>query len=106
LSTNVKPPAPEMAFRTRGADCLAGEVDLSTISRIRAVIGRLLADAAVGRIVVELDRVTFLDSSGIGTLVGCKRQAIDAGKRMQVNGAAGRVADVFDLVGVTEFLTG
>jgi len=48
--------------------------------------------------------VSFLDSSGIGALVQCKRLAADAGKHIRVIGAAGQVADVLNLVGVTAFL--
>ncbi len=83
---------------------LLGDVDLSTKPQIQAEISSLVSDPSVERIIVDLSGVTFLDSSGIGTLVGCKRLAADAGTGVQVVGAAGQVAEVLDLVGVSAFL--
>ena len=47
---------------------VAGEVDIATVTRLRE---RLFELAASGRtLVVDLDQVSFIDSSGLAALVG------------------------------------
>jgi anti-sigma B factor antagonist len=50
---------------------VAGEVDIATVPRLRE---RLAALAASGRpLIVDLDRVTFIDAAGLGVLAGAAR---------------------------------
>lgn len=82
---------------------LAGEVDLSSVDVLLKGQGDALADAATGRlhgVVVDLDRVTFLDSTGIGALVGGFREASAAGLTYRVENPHGPVARVLDVSGV------
>jgi anti-sigma B factor antagonist len=85
---------------------LGGELDLAAKSAINDVVSRRLADAAITRLVIDLAGVTFIDSSGIGTLIGCRNLADHAGKTLQAIGAQGRVARVLDLTGVRDLLRG
>ena len=85
---------------------LGGELDLAAKPAVNDLVSRRLADAAITRLVIDLTDVTFIDSSGIGTLIGCRNLADRAGKTLQVIGAHGRVARVLDLTGVGELLRG
>jgi anti-sigma B factor antagonist len=61
--------------RERGLEivAVAGEIDISTVPRLRE---RLLALAEGGQLlVVDLDQVTFIDSAGLGALIGAARRA-------------------------------
>lgn len=52
---------------------VTGDIDISTVTELR---GRLLELAGSGRtLIVDLNRVTFIDSAGLGTLVGAARRA-------------------------------
>lgn len=53
---------------------VTGEVDLSTAPRLREAIVEAIADGAT-RLVVDLDHVEFLDSTGLGVLVGGLKRA-------------------------------
>ena len=57
---------------------VAGEIDISTVTRLRE---RLFELAASGRpLVVDLDRVSFIDSAGLAALVGAaKRTDVHSG---------------------------
>jgi len=56
---------------------LAGDIDISTVSELRECLFEL---ADTGRtLIVDLNRVTFIDSAGLGVLVGAYRQAIERG---------------------------
>jgi anti-anti-sigma factor len=82
---------------------LAGEIDLSSVDVLLRAQGEALASAASRRlrgVVVDLDHVTFLDSTGIGALVGGFRQAATAGLSYQLENPRGPVARVLDVAGV------
>jgi anti-sigma B factor antagonist len=50
-----------------------GEIDLSTVSQLRERLFEL-ADSG-GTLIVDLNRVTFIDSAGLGALVSAARRA-------------------------------
>ena len=49
------------------------------------------------KIVFDLSRVSYLDSSGIGTLVMCSAKVKEAGGKLRVTGAEGHVKTVFKI---------
>ncbi|WP_189170650.1 STAS domain-containing protein [Pilimelia anulata] len=52
---------------------VGGEVDVYTAPRLREELVRLI-DSGTRRIVVDLGRVDFLDSTGLGVLVGAMKK--------------------------------
>jgi len=52
---------------------VAGDVDISSVARLRECLFEL-ADGG-GTLIVDLNRVAFIDSSGLGALVGVARRA-------------------------------
>ncbi len=55
----------------------AGEVDLASAEQLRD--GLVTAETAADRsLVIDLRAVSFIDSTGIGELVGCQRRCRDA----------------------------
>jgi anti-sigma B factor antagonist len=61
--------------RERGVVIAAvtGDIDISTVTRLRERLFEL-ADSG-GTLIVDLNRVTFIDSAGLGALVGAARRA-------------------------------
>lgn len=53
---------------------LLGDVDLAMVGSMRRQLHDLVVEGHT-EIAVELDGVTFMDSSGLGVLVGAQRQA-------------------------------
>ena len=53
---------------------LMGELDVYTVSSVRATLDGLLLDGA-SPVVVDLTDLTFMDSSGLGTLVAAHKKA-------------------------------
>jgi anti-sigma B factor antagonist len=85
---------------------LIGELDLAAIPILRdAVDEQLKADEVTG-LAIDLSGLTFLDSSGIGMLLTCQRQAHAVGRTFTATGAQGIVARVLDVSGVGPHLAG
>jgi anti-sigma B factor antagonist len=65
--------------RERGLVIVAvtGEIDISTVSQLRE---SLFEQAESGSdVIVDLDQITFIDSAGLGALVGASRRAEASG---------------------------
>jgi anti-sigma B factor antagonist len=84
-----------------GSVCLAvaGEVDVKTCAQLEAAIRSSLREGNLTRLVVDLEKVTFLDSQGIAILMGS--YSVAARDRI-----AFRVANSHDIVRRTLEITG
>jgi len=82
---------------------VAGEVDMSTVQPLRSAIVDVL-DRGAPELVVDLDAVTFLDSTGISVLVLGRRTATGTGTRYRVVNARDMVARVLEVTGVRDYL--
>ena len=82
---------------------VAGEIDMQVAPRLTEAIGDLLRDGH-DRVVVDLSAVTFLDSSGLASLVDGYHQAKQEQATYRVCGAHGIVLRVLDVSGVAELL--
>jgi anti-sigma B factor antagonist len=81
---------------------LSGAIDLSVSARVTAVAEQALARGPRA-ITVDLSDTTFLDSSGIGALVGLTNQASATGAPpVKLVAGPANVMRVLDIVGVTE----
>ena len=82
----------------------SGEVDLSTTPALREQLRSPVAQAPV--VVLDLREVTFMDSSGLGAIVGQHKRAREHGFRfaVAVGGATGveRILVLSQLIGVLE----
>lgn len=80
-----------------------GEVDVSNADELRdAVDAALSLDAP--EVTVDLSQVPYIDSTGIGVLVGAAHRAADAGKKLVVASPQKNVARVLGLLGVADDL--
>ncbi len=81
---------------------LIGEVDLRTSPSLRSRLMHLLQDNPA-RIVVDLTRVSYMDSSGVGTLVEAKRLVERKGGQLVLAGLQPRVRSVFEITQLHTF---
>jgi len=78
---------------------VTGEVDVTTGFRLRDPLHELV-ERTIWHHVVDLRAVTFLDSTGLGILVGDHKRLRERGGSLQVVCAPGLVARVFRLTAV------
>ena len=81
-----------------------GEVDVSNADVLRTAVSALIERDGIQRVEVDLAEVPYIDSTGIGVLVGAKHRAAEVGKHMQAVNAQPNVARIFGMLGVDEIV--
>lgn len=61
---------------------LRGELDVATVGRLRAALAPIVEDNSVTKVVVDLVEVTFIDSTGLMTLLNALRRLVRRGGRL------------------------
>jgi anti-anti-sigma factor len=80
-----------------------GRIVSDTASELRDAVKPLIPEG--GRILIDLTDVEHLDSSGLGTLVGLKASALNAGYcRLELVNLSPRIADLLRLTKLTQLL--
>jgi anti-sigma B factor antagonist len=83
---------------------VSGELDLATAPQLEAVF-EALEPARSDRVVVDLEAVTFLDSSGIRALVRAKRRFDRLGAALAVEAVSPPARQVLEISGVLDLLS-
>ncbi|MGQ9496960.1 MAG: STAS domain-containing protein [Desulfotomaculales bacterium] len=79
---------------------LKGEIDLNTCDVLRSELDRLLKLHNSPHLVLNLGDVVFVDSSGLGVILGRYRQLTEANKRLAIVGLQPQVKRAFELSGL------
>lgn len=84
---------------------LAGEIDLRSSPGLRSELLQL-SDRKPAKVVINLEGITYVDSSGVGTLVEFKRRSErGGGGRVVLFGLQPRVRSVFEITKLDQFFT-
>lgn len=78
---------------------VAGEIDVYTVPALRDRLDAVI-DRGEHDLVVDLSEVTFMDSTGLGVLVGRLKLIRAAGGSMRLVSAQDRVLKVFAITGL------
>lgn len=78
---------------------VSGEVDISNADKLRTAIDRAM-DEPAGEVRLDFADVGYIDSTGVGVLVGAARSADEHVKRFSVVRAQPTVMRVVQLLGV------
>lgn len=81
-----------------------GDLDLMTAEPFRRTLDETLARTRVRNLYINLSGVTFLDSSGLGVLLGRYKRLRAAGGRMGLVAPSPAVQQVIDLAGLHKFM--
>lgn len=79
---------------------IAGELDHCAAPQIRQMLDDLLTDPTVTHLTLDLENLTFMDSSGIGVLLGRLRALQMRGGAMSVKNMQPPVEKLFRLSGM------
>ncbi|MBR5547877.1 MAG: anti-sigma factor antagonist [Clostridia bacterium] len=79
---------------------IAGELDHFAAPQIRRMLDDVIRDPAVTDVVLDLEKLTFMDSSGIGVLLGRLRILQSRGGTLSVRNMQPSVEKLFRLSGL------
>lgn len=84
----------------------AGEIDLYTAPRLHSELAAVIANSApASRIVVDMSRVEFCDSTGMNVLLSCLRQARDRGGELELAAPRPAVRKILQVTGLDSVFT-
>lgn len=83
---------------------ITGELDQCSAQGIRRELDALLEDRRVRRLVMDMQDMTFMDSSGIGVVLGRYRQLAARGGSVAVRRMNSHVTRIFNLSGMGQII--
>lgn len=76
---------------------LSGEVDLYNANKIKDNIANHLKHSTARNIIINLDEVTYIDSTGIGTLISIRQMISGARGELRLIHVTNSVKKIFEL---------
>ncbi|MBQ3077626.1 MAG: anti-sigma factor antagonist [Clostridia bacterium] len=93
-----------MEEKDRLIACISGEIDHHSALALREKVDRQIAALRPKELVIDLAAVDFMDSSGLGFIMGRYRSMAALRGRVVVAGAKGRVEAVLVMAGVYRYV--
>jgi len=97
-SMNLKVTPRRVDDNTQALD-LEGEVDVYTAPALRQEIMDQV-DAGVKNLLINLEKVEYLDSTGLGILIGGVKRMKEQGGSMLLVGPSARITRIFEITGL------
>lgn len=82
---------------------LEGRLNMVSAPRLKATVDKVVEDGTT-RVAVDLSKVVFMDSSGLGALIGGLKKARQAGGDLRIAGANDQVSTVLRLTNLDRVL--
>src|SRR5690348_9636365 len=99
----------QLLLHMAGEDVLVlgarGEIDIATVGQVKEAATLAISSRDYRCLVVDLTRVTFIDSSGLHALTDLHNQMKAAGGEFRVVNANPNAAKLFELTGLDRLLT-
>lgn len=98
----------DLRLRTRNVEAatlveIGGEIDLQSAPQLRAGLLKT-SDVPSPHVVIDLSEVSFIDSTGVGVLVGALKRARANGGEVHFCGVQARVRRVLEITGLLGLL--
>ncbi len=97
----------DLSYEVRGnyAEIKAvGRLNMVSAPKLREIVADVVA-AGSNRILVNLEQTPFMDSSGLGALIGCLKAARQAGGDLRIAAVQPQVQMVLGLTSMDKVLT-
>ena len=96
----------DLETETEGSSALIrirGDLDLQVVEQVTDALTRIESEEPE-LLVIDLSRVTFMDSSGMGTVAAAHIRALEAGRRFAIVRPPAGVRQAFDRTGLNEVI--
>jgi anti-sigma B factor antagonist len=97
LEVSVEPVGDTVVLR------LVGHLDISTTATLWSCLDAL--DPRFGEVELDLSRMSFLDSTGLGQLINARRRFADEGRVLVLRHPSDHARFVFDLTGLGDLIS-
>ena len=77
-----------------------GEIDVATAPGLQDYLNKVIGRGG-GPVVVDLTAVTFIDSTGLGVLIGAQKYCDEAVRELRIVVTDPRIRKVFEITGLT-----
>ena len=92
----------------RGPSCLvakmSGELDLSSAAAFKERVDRELRATGLPNLILNLRNLDFVDSTGLGAILGRMRQITSGGGRMVLASVPPRVMSMLEMAGLASLM--
>lgn len=95
----------DVELQARGGQAtlaLYGELDMGTETQLRDATKKALSADDIRSVKLDLAELTFLDSTGVSTLLDLRKQASDRGIGLEIVAVSRRAARVLTIVGLAD----
>lgn len=83
---------------------LDGEIDHHGAREIREELDRMIAETKPAALVLELSDIDFMDSSGLGLVLGRYRRLAEIGSKMFIKNPGARTEKILCMAGVDKLI--
>ncbi len=83
---------------------LEGELDHFSAQQIRRIMDHAIEESSIKSMILDMENMTFMDSSGIGVILGRYKQLRQRGGKMMVRKMNRQVEKVFRLSGMDQLI--
>ena len=93
----------EVIFRVSGdilISCIKGEVDHHSAMPLRQAIDKSMKAFGCSDLVLDFSGVEFMDSSGIGVVLGRYKKLQKSGGKIYISGCSNYIENLLDMAGV------
>lgn len=81
-----------------------GEIDLSVADALRLKLDNLIEDYSVKNLIINLSGISFIDSSGLGVMLGRYKKLSSHGGRVLLVSPAPQVRRILELSGILNIM--
>lgn len=79
---------------------LAGELDHHEAEKLRTEWQTMIQENSIKHVVLNLESITFMDSSGLGVILGRYKEVLELGGEMIVCSVQGPIERLFEMSGL------
>lgn len=83
---------------------LAGDLDPATAPQLEEALATVVSDQTVGRVVLDLSGLSFLDSSGLRVLVAAREALGSRDADLALKGPTANTRRLLDITGLSEVI--
>ncbi|MEA1962430.1 MAG: anti-sigma F factor antagonist [Bacillota bacterium] len=83
---------------------IRGELDMLVVDNLRSAIDKKLDAQSIKNLILNLEKVTFIDSSGLGVIIGRYKKISALGGRMYIVGANPSIQKILTFSGINKLI--